>query len=30
VVVHSAGANLGSRFIVTLPNLASNDAVLSG
>lgn len=30
VVVHSAGANLGSRFIVTLPNLASDDAVLSG
>ncbi|MFK2902646.1 diguanylate cyclase [Dyella ginsengisoli] len=30
VVVHSAGANMGSRFIVTLPNLASNDAVLSG
>lgn len=30
VVVHSAGANQGSRFIVTLPNLASNDAVLSG
>lgn len=30
VVVHSAGANLGSCFIVTLPNLASNDTVLSG
>ncbi|HEX5305905.1 MAG TPA: diguanylate cyclase [Dyella sp.] len=30
VVVHSAGANRGSRFIVTLPNLASNDAMLSG
>jgi diguanylate cyclase (GGDEF)-like protein len=30
VVVHSAGANLGSRFVVTLPNVASNDAVLCG
>lgn len=30
VVVHSAGANRGSRFIVTLPNIPTDDAVLSG